>query len=84
MNDNMENWISQLLTGFLPEETLTKITAEYETYKDTPLTQLGLDSMSVMGVVMNIESRFGKEIDYETFDIAVLETLASIKSYLGL
>lgn len=80
----MKEWIDKLFEGFLPEDTLAKLRADYDRYQDVPLNQLGLDSMATMGLVIRLEERFGVEIDYESFDIGALETLEKIRGFAGL
>lgn len=80
---HMDDWISRLLEGYLPGDTIVTITNAYEEHQHVPLRQLGLESVAVMGLVLNIESSFGRQIDYGSFDISVLETLARAKEYLN-
>ena len=76
-------WIRSLLSGLLPDQTVQMVCEDYDSYKDVPLSQLGLDSMAVMGLVLKIETEFGREVDYEAFDIADVSTLNRTKEYLG-
>lgn len=79
----MDDWIRRLLGGYLPDETITTVAADYEAYQHVPLRQLGLESVAVMGLVLNIESSFGRQIDYSAFDISVLDTLGRAKEFLN-
>lgn len=79
----MNNWINTIFTGFLTDEMLAKINNDYDSYKNIPLTQLGLDSLATMGIVLKMESDFNKKIDYESFDIATIETLDNIEDFLN-
>ncbi|AUY49105.1 MULTISPECIES: acyl carrier protein [Streptomycetaceae] len=76
-------WIRTLFSGLLPEETVALVCDRYDEYQDAPLTQLGLESMAVMGLVVRMETDFGKEIDYEAFQLSDVSTLARIKAFLG-
>ncbi|MBJ8078357.1 acyl carrier protein [Bacillus cereus group sp. N12] len=75
-------WIDTLFENLLPATTIEEIKLEFDSVKDTPLTQLGLDSLSIMGLVMRLEDEFDFSIDYETFDIKSIETLSKIQSLL--
>ncbi|MEU8658431.1 acyl carrier protein [Actinoplanes philippinensis] len=79
---NDGNWLEPLLTGFLDEVTLRKVTAQLDLHRDTPLADLGLDSMAIMGLVLRIEDLFKIEIDYTTFNLEVLRTPATLERYL--
>jgi acyl carrier protein len=76
-------WIRSLLSGLLPEQTIQKVCDEYDEYKDVPLSELGLDSMAQMGLVINIEKAFGRQIDYEAFDLGDVSTLSRARDFLG-
>lgn len=78
----MDDWVRRLLGGYLPDHTITAIEADYQAYEEIPLRRLGLDSIAVMGLVLNIESSFDRPVDYESFDISALETLRRAKEYL--
>jgi acyl carrier protein len=75
-------WIRSLLTGLLNEQTIDMLCESYEEYQDVPLFQLGLESMAVMGLVLRMEAQFGKQIDYEAFDIAEVSTLSRARRFL--
>ncbi|MFE7563233.1 acyl carrier protein [Kitasatospora sp. NPDC057500] len=76
-------WIRTLFSGLLSEETVTLISDRYDDYRDAPLTQLGLESMAVMGLVVRMETEFGKEVDYEAFRLDDVSTLDRVKEFLG-
>lgn len=78
----MNDWIDRLFSGYLPAETIAAARADYPSFAHVPLRQLGLESLAVMGIVLNMEAEFGIQIDYDTFDVGVLDTLASAKDYL--
>lgn len=79
----MNEWIGELLDGYLPTATIEKLRDDFDTYSDVPLVQLGLDSLATMALVIRLEERFGKRIDYATFDVSTIETIAEIRSYLN-
>ncbi|ANP50336.1 acyl carrier protein [Streptomyces griseochromogenes] len=76
-------WIRSLLDGLVEDQTIQTLCDRYDEYKDVPLRQVGLESVQVMGLVLRMESEFGKEIDYETFDLADVSTLTRAARYLG-
>ncbi|NUO97508.1 MAG: acyl carrier protein [Nonomuraea sp.] len=79
----MENeWVGTALGGLLPEEEILKIIEDYEACKDRPLLHLGLDSMKTMGLVINIESAYGIDIDYERFHLDEIATLERLKGFI--
>ena len=79
-----QQWIRSLLDGLLPSQTVEMVCDRYDEYKDTLLSELGVDSMAQMGLVINIEKAFGREIDYETFDLADVSTLSRVWKFLGI
>lgn len=79
---NPTNWVSTLFDRFLTDEVLARIVADYAGHRDVPLAQLGVDSMSVMGLVLTMQDAFDLNIDFVEFDIATLATLGSIEEYL--
>ncbi|MGW7824495.1 phosphopantetheine-binding protein [Streptomyces puniciscabiei] len=76
-------WIRSLLGGLMEDQTVQTLCDRYDEYKDVPLRQLGLESVGVMGLVLRMESEFGKEIDYEAFDLSDVSTLERAARYLG-
>lgn len=76
-------WIRVLLTGLLPDGTIQLVEERYDEFKDVPLTQLGLESMAVMGLVVRFETEFGKEVDFESFNLSDVSTLDRVRSWLG-
>lgn len=76
-------WIHSILDGLLPNQTIEMVCDKYDEYKDTPLSELGVDSMALMALVINIEKAFGQEIDYEAFDLADVSTLGRIERFLA-
>lgn len=80
----MDNqWIHSMLDGLLPSQTIETIRDSYDEYKDTPLSDLGVDSMAQMALVINLERAFGREIDYEAFDLSEVSTLSRIEQLLA-
>lgn len=79
----MENdWISVALGGLLPEETIRAIIDDYESRKSQSLIDLGLDSMKIMGIIINLETSCDLSIDYESFDLDEIATLERLKSFI--
>lgn len=77
------HWVSKLLTGLIPDETITLINADYARYRSVLLTDLGLESLAVMGLVLRIENIFGCRVDYETFDLSQVMTLERVEAFIG-
>ena len=46
------------------------------------IKSIGLDSMSVMDLLLGLESEFGIEIDETEFDISHLESVMSLTNYV--
>lgn len=78
----MREWINILFNNLLPATTIEEIHNDFEGHKETPLTQLGLESLSVMALVVRLEDEFNMEVDYETFDIRSIENLGKIDNLL--
>ncbi|MFJ4439512.1 phosphopantetheine-binding protein [Streptomyces sp. NPDC088923] len=76
------DWVPELFTGFLTEDVIRRAVEDFTAQREIPLVQLGIDSMAVMGLVLNLESVFGLQIDYASFDIRTLATMGSIEDYL--
>ena len=76
------DWVAAVMAGLISDETIDAIVNDFEAYKNLSLLDLGLSSMAVMGVVINIETQLGVAIDYETFDLANIATLARVRSFL--
>ncbi|MFE3186554.1 alcohol dehydrogenase catalytic domain-containing protein [Streptomyces violascens] len=78
---NMQ-WVNIALDGLLTETEIEEIIDNYESLQDRPLLHLGLDSMKTMGVILNMESKLGLEIDYEALDLAEISTLGRVRSFI--
>ncbi|MEU0602887.1 phosphopantetheine-binding protein [Streptomyces sp. NPDC006393] len=76
------DWVPQLFSGFLPAPTVDRVVQDFASHRDVPLAQLGVDSMAVMGLVLNLETVFALRIDYAAFDIETLRTMGTIEDYL--
>ena len=74
--------IFEVFNGFLKPERIKEIELDYEKYKSYTLTQLGVDSLAIMGLVLKIEELFNIEIDYETFSINDVDTLEKLFEYI--
>ena len=79
---NSADWVADVFDRFLPDATIARITSNYPDYRDAPLAQLGVDSMSIMGLVLKMQSVYDITIDFASFDIAILATLGSMEDYL--
>jgi acyl carrier protein len=71
-----------LLSGFLPGERVNEITEKYGEFKDLTLAQLGVDSLSIMGLILRLQEICDIEIDYENFKLSEVETLAKIEEFV--
>lgn len=80
---NSTDWVNKLLSGFVADDKLARITSDFASYRDVPLAQLGVDSMAIMGLVLNLENVFGLQIDYAAFEVSALRTLSTIEHYLA-
>jgi acyl carrier protein len=78
-----DQWIRSLFSGLLSDETIHLVCDHYDEYKDVQLSQLGLESLSLMALVIRVEEESGREIDYESFDIADVSTLSRTGKLLG-
>lgn len=78
----LENLI-KILNDFLPSEKVDDIILNYEDYKQKSLTYLGIDSLSIMGLILNIQKISGKEIDFETFNIEDIESLEKLNYFIN-
>jgi acyl carrier protein len=74
--------LEELFDGFLTAAKIDEITKNYEKYKGIPITQLGVDSLAVMGLALRVQSMFHKNIDFEKFDVRDMETLEKIEHFI--
>lgn len=79
----MKEIMNDLLGGLMPEDNLTLLMNHHETYADVKLTELGVDSLAMMEVVLRIEENYGKVIDYNTFEVRFIETPRAIHRFLN-
>lgn len=75
-------WVEVLLKDLLPPQVIAQAATEYDTVATTPLRVLGLDSLALAELIERVETFAGEEIDLETFDIGVLATMSTLRSYL--
>ncbi|NLZ35557.1 MAG: acyl carrier protein [Clostridiales bacterium] len=74
--------MNKLLTNYIEKNDLEKIINNYEQYKSYTLLQLGIDSLDIMGLVLDIEKIYNIEIDFEKFDISDIETLEKMEKFI--
>lgn len=74
--------INKLLTNYIEKNDLEKIINNYEQYKSYTLLQLGIDSLDIMGLVLDMEKIYNIEIDFEKFDISDIETLEKMEKFI--
>ncbi|SCN25776.1 Phosphopantetheine attachment site [Clostridium sp. N3C] len=74
--------MNKLLTNYIEKNDLEKIINNYEQYKSYTLLQLGIDSLDIMGLVLDMEKIYNIEIDFEKFDISDIETLEKMEKFI--
>jgi phosphopantetheine attachment domain protein len=80
----MNEKIDQILKGIIEESILLDIKKNLESYLDTKIVSLGVDSLVFMDLVFNIEKAIGKEIDFTNFDIDSISTIGKIIDFIKL
>ena len=80
----MNEKIDQILEGIIEESILLDIKKNLESYLDTKIVSLGVDSLVFMDLVFNIEKAIGKEIDFTNFDIDSISTIGKIIDFIKL
>ena len=80
----MNEKIDQILKGIIEEGILLDIKKNLESYLDTKIVSLGVDSLVFMDLVFNIEKAIGKEIDFTNFDIDSISTIGKIIDFIKL
>jgi phosphopantetheine attachment domain protein len=78
----MNEKIDQILKGIIEESILLDIKKNLESYLDTKIVSLGVDSLVFMDLVFNIEKAIGKEIDFTNFDIDSISTIGKIIDFI--
>lgn len=81
-NASHSDWIGMLLKELLPPHVISQAATEYDTVATTPLRVLGLDSLALAELIERVETFTGEQIDLETFDIGVLATMSTLRTYL--
>jgi acyl carrier protein len=79
MNYNLRTLFEELMTT----DTLDMIEKDYNKYKDVSLTNLGVDSLSSVELILRLEDIYEVSIDYETIDMKDFETLNKLNSYIS-
>ncbi|WEV44659.1 phosphopantetheine-binding protein [Streptococcaceae bacterium ESL0687] len=70
--------VKEIFRGFLSEATIEDIKENQETYEQTPIKNLGIDSLATMDLVLRIEDLVGREFDYDIFDIDDVSTVGRV------
>ena len=78
----MKDLTIRLITDFLPEEKLNRVTIKYDVLKNQRLTSLGVDSLDLIGVTLKLEELTGIEIDYDEFDIECIDTISKLDQFM--
>lgn len=73
----------KIFEGFLEDNKISTLLNEYNNVKDLPLQQIGIDSLSLMGIVINISNFYQLEIDFEKFNIEDINSLDKINKYIN-
>lgn len=74
--------IQEIFNGLVPEPLIKDIIDNYEEYKNIPLTKLGIDSLVMIGILLEIDKLFNLKIDYENFDLNMMKTLQSLENFI--
>jgi acyl carrier protein len=75
----MQTKLNILLRRNLEESVYQQIFENYEKWKDLSLLELGIDSLSYMGLLVDLESNYNLSID----DIETINSLSSIETLLN-
>jgi acyl carrier protein len=74
----MEEKIIQVLAKVKDENLVGKATGSTRI-----IDEIGLDSLEMINLMLQIEEKFGVEINFEEFELSYLETIASFSGYLS-
>ena len=74
----METTIISLLSEVKENESLTKTMNSQTRIID----EIGLDSLEMINLILRIEEEFNIEIDFENFDICVMNTIGSLSEFI--
>lgn len=74
-----KNELVKILSPYLSTDQLSKIEVEYADIQDKELYEIGVDSLALMGVLMNIEELTGKQFDFSTMDFDKINSLSKIE-----
>lgn len=77
-----DNWLHEILFPCLSHENISEIEANFEKYKDKPLSELGIDSLNTFSIILNIEKFTKQEIDILNVDGKSFSSLKKIKEYI--
>lgn len=68
----------KIFDGIINQNDIADIQNNIEEYWDKEITELGIDSLTYMQLVLRIEEITKKEIDLDNFDIESISTLGKI------
>lgn len=74
----METRIAELIAQIKGDETLaSRLNSSSNLIED-----VGLDSLQMINLILLVESEFGVEVDFDTFDIKHLSSLGKFAEYI--
>ena len=76
------NKLREIFDGLVDETMLKKITNHFDDVADAKLAELGVDSLVVMEIVVRIEDLYDIEIDYDEFEVELIETPRKIIEFI--
>ena len=77
-NNNTENRIRKLLSSLAEKENYYLSESFEKVGIDEDLTNIGINSISFIKMIVTIESEFGIEIDDENLDVGKISTLRKV------
>lgn len=77
------NWVNELFEGLIEEDMINRIIEDFDGYKDVTIFELGVDSLDVMNLVLNIEEKYDKDINFDDFNIDTINTPQKIQDYIS-
>ena len=60
-----------------------EVTADSITVSSNLLTQMGIDSLQLINLILSIEDEFSLELDFDNFDLAQLENFGSLCRFIA-
>lgn len=74
--------LGKLFENLVDDDIVKAINDEFEKVADIKLSELGVDSLMVMEIVVRMEDMFNIEIDYDEFELKDIETPRKIREYI--